>query len=95
MVCLAMLLVEALRDRPRLLWAIVLAQLSLGVVNVELIRPDVPNAATTGTFDVRVRPGPLVVDVQCRTDDTGAARSNDVGRIEDVWNCARPFGTGP
>jgi hypothetical protein len=95
MFCLAVLMAEALRDRRRLLVALVVAQLALGVVNVELFRPDVPNAAGGAELDVRVRPGPLVVDTQCRTDDRGAARSLDVSRMEAVWNCAKPFGTGP
>ena len=54
----------------------------------------VPNQARKATVSVHVRPGPLVVDTQCRLDDRNAARSLDVGRIEAVWNCARPWGTG-
>ena len=94
MVCLAMLLAEALRDRRTLFAAIVVAQLALGVVNVESFRPDIPNSATHASFTVRVRPGPLVVDTRCRLDDRRAARSLDISRIEAVWNCARPWGTG-
>lgn len=95
MVCLALLLAEALRARPRLFAVIVVAQLALGVVNIEVVRPDVGNAASGATFELRVRPGPLVVDVQCRLEDRDAARSLDVGRMEAVWNCARPWGDGP
>jgi hypothetical protein len=95
MVCLAVLLAEALRDNRRLFTAIVLAQLALGIVNVELVQPDVPNAAGSASLDVRVRPGPLVVDTRCRADDQDAARSLDIPRMEAVWNCARPWGTGP
>jgi hypothetical protein len=95
MVCLAVLMAEALRDRRRLLVALVAAQAALGVVNVELFKPDVPNAAGGAELHVRVRPGPLVVDTQCRLDDRGAARSLDIPRMEALWNCARPFGTGP
>jgi hypothetical protein len=94
MACLALLLGEALRDRPRLLGAIVIAQLALGAVNIEVFAPDVPNAAVRASVDVRVRPGPLVVDVQCRVEDRDAARSLDIDRRDAVWNCARPFGTG-
>ena len=53
LVFLAILLGVALAHRPRLLAALVVAQLLYVVVNVQLVRPDVPNAATTGklTFD--------------------------------------------
>lgn len=95
MCCLAVLLAEVLRDRRRLFVVVVLAQLAMGVVNIELFRPDVPNAAGSASFDPRLRPGPLVVDVQCRLDDRDAARSLDIPRMEAVWNCARPWGTGP
>lgn len=94
MVCLALLLAEALRDRPRLFVAIILAQLSLGLVNIEFVRPNVPNAATSAELEVRFRRGPVFTDTACRRADTGAARSLDVERIDAVWNCAKPFGTG-
>ncbi len=94
MVCLALLLAEALRDRRVLLTAIVVAQLAIGVVNVELLQPDVPNSATRASITFRVRPGPLVVDTRCRLDDRDAARTRDVARTEAVWNCAKPWGTG-
>ena len=94
MMCLALLLAEALRDRRVLFITIVIAQLAIGVVNVELLRPDVPNSATRASITFRVRPGPLVVDTLCRLDDRDAARSRDVTRTEAVWNCAKPWGTG-
>jgi hypothetical protein len=93
LVCLALLLVEALRDRPKVLVALVVAQLALGVVNVELLRPDVPNSADKGSLTFRVRPGPLIVDTRCRVDDMDAARDGDIARLETVWNCARPWGS--
>lgn len=93
-VCLSILLAEALRDRRVLLGSIVVAQLALGAVNVELLRPDVPNLAQRAEPTLKVGFGPLIIDTRCRLDDEDAARSGDIGRIEDVWNCARPWGNG-
>ncbi|CAB4754274.1 unannotated protein [freshwater metagenome] len=93
-ICLSILLAEALRDRRVLLGAIVVAQLALGAVNVEFLRPDVPNLAQRAEPTLRVGFGPLVIDTRCRLDDKDAARSGDIGRLETVWNCARPWGNG-
>ena len=79
------------RDRPGLLAALVVAQLLYVVVNVQLVRPDVPNAATTGRLTFDPAWGALVVDTQCRRDDPNAWESVDPARVEAVWTCAKPW----
>jgi hypothetical protein len=95
LVCLAVVLAVALDARPRLLAIIVALQLLYGVVNVELFRPDTPNEATGAKLELDVRFGPFVVDSQCRDEDRDAWIGNDRSRLEAVWNCAKPWGTGP
>jgi hypothetical protein len=92
--CLALLLGVALRDRRRLLVALVAAQLLYAVVNVQFVRPDNPNEATGGRLTFTPVWGALVVDVDCREDDTTAWKSNDRPRLEAVWNCAKPWAGG-
>ena len=94
LVCLALWLGVALRDRPRLLVALVVAQLLYSVVNLQLLEPDNPNDATGARAKLDLRWGVVVTDVACRADDTGAWKG-DSDRLEAVWNCAKPFGTGP
>jgi hypothetical protein len=91
LVCLALLLGVALRDRRRLLGALVAAQLLYAVVNVQFVRPDNPNEATGGRFTVAPAWGALVVDIDCREDDTTAWKTNHRPRLEAVWNCAKPW----
>jgi hypothetical protein len=90
---LAILLGVGLADRPGWLGALVAAQLLYLVVNVQLIRPDVPNAATTGKLTFEPTWGALVTDVRCRRDDPGAWQSPDQARIDAVWTCAKPWAT--
>jgi hypothetical protein len=94
LVCLALLLGIALGDRRRLLVALVAAQLLYAVVNVQFVRPDNPNEATGGRLTFAPAWGALVVDVDCREDDTTAWESNDRHRLEAVWNCAKPWAGG-
>ncbi len=91
LVCLALLLGVALRDRPRLLVALVVAQLLYVGVNVVLVRPDNPNAATGGRLTFDPEWGALVVDTRCRVEDRGAWKSPGRKRIDAVWNCAKPW----
>jgi hypothetical protein len=104
LVGLAMLLARALRDRPRLLGAVVVAQLVYGVVSIGLVAPDTPNAATGGRLTFDPRWGALVVDVQCRLDDPdaweaptadelppGSTERSAEERIAAVWDCAKPW----
>ena len=95
LVCLAVLLAVALAERPRLLTAIVVAQLIYGVVNVQLFDPDRQNEATGATVGVSVRWGPFVTDTVCRGRDREAWVGNDQERQVAVWDCAKPWGTGP
>lgn len=104
LVGLAMLLARALRDRPRLLGAVVAAQLVYAVVSIGLVAPDTPNAATGGRLTFDPRWGALVVDVQCRLDDPdawqapaaaelppGSTERSAEERIGAVWDCAKPW----
>jgi hypothetical protein len=91
LVFLAILLGVSFGSRPRWLIALVVAQLLYVVVNIQLVRPDVPNAATTGRLTFDPAWGALVVDTQCRRDDEGAWKSRDQARIDAVWNCAKPW----
>jgi hypothetical protein len=95
LVCLAIVLAVALASRPKLLAAIVALQLLFGIVNIELFRPNLPNEATGARFGLEVRWGPFIVDGQCRAEDEDAWADNDQVRLEAVWNCAKPWGTGP
>ncbi|HUP76563.1 MAG TPA: hypothetical protein VM282_26250 [Acidimicrobiales bacterium] len=94
LVCLALWLGVALRDRPQWLVALVVAQLLYSVVNLQLLEPDNPNDARGARAVLDLRWGVVVTDIACRADDTGAWKG-DATRLEAVWNCAKPFGTGP
>jgi hypothetical protein len=87
----AVLLGVALAERPRWLVAVAVAQALYLVVNVQLVRPDVPNAATTGRLTFDPSWGALVVDTRCRREDEGAWQSLDPARVEAVWTCAKPW----
>jgi hypothetical protein len=95
LVCLAIVLAVALDDRRRLFALVVAAQALLIVVNVDLVEPDNPNLATNAHVVFQPRLGVLVTDVRCRSKDTTAYVDNNRERLEAVWNCAKPFGTGP
>jgi hypothetical protein len=84
----------ALRDRPQWLVVLVVAQLLYAVVNLQLLEPDNPNDARGAQVVFDPRWGVLVTDIRCRADDTDAWKG-DARRLEAVWNCAKPFGTGP
>ncbi len=91
LVGLALVLARALGDRPRLLTALVVAQLLYAVVNVQLVAPDRPNAATGGRATFSPGWGALVVDVQCRADDPDAWEGPGIARLEAAWDCAKPW----
>lgn len=93
LVGLALLLARALGDapKPRLLAALVAAQLLYGVVNVTLIEPDNPNAATGGELTLEPAWGALVTDIRCRSQDPDAWEGPGIARLNVVWNCAKPW----
>ncbi len=95
LVGLAMWAGVALARRPRLLVALVAAQLSYAVVNVQVLEPNEQNAATDASFTIDLRWGVVVTDTVCRARDRDAWEGNDRVRLEAVWNCAKPFGNGP
>ncbi|HEV8298499.1 MAG TPA: hypothetical protein VGQ20_14435 [Acidimicrobiales bacterium] len=94
LLCVALLLAVALARRPHLLAALVALELLFGIVNVEVVQPNSQNSATAARFVWNVKWGPLIVDARCRRDDEHAWVGNDQARLEAVWNCAKPFGTG-
>ncbi|HEX7135658.1 MAG TPA: hypothetical protein VF228_23980 [Iamia sp.] len=91
LVGLALLLARALGDKPKLLAALVAAQLLYGAVNITLIEPDNPNAATGGELTFEPAWGALVTDVRCRADDPDAWEGPGVDRLQAVWDCAKPW----
>lgn len=91
LVGLALLLARALGDRPRLLAALVAAQLLYGAVNITLIEPDNPNAATGGQLTFEPAWGAIVTDVRCRAEDPDAWEGPGVERLDAVWDCAKPW----
>ncbi|HMJ78781.1 MAG TPA: hypothetical protein VK507_22550 [Iamia sp.] len=93
LVGLALLLARALGDAPRtrLLAALVAAQLLYGAVNITLIEPDNPNAATGGELTFEPAWGALVTDVRCRNQDPDAWEGPGVARLDAVWDCAKPW----
>jgi hypothetical protein len=92
LVGLALLLARALGDaaRPRLLAALVAAQLLYGAVSITLVQPDNPNAATGGELTFEPAWGAVVTDVRCRSEDTDAWIFG-VPRLQAVWDCAKPW----
>lgn len=98
LVGLALLLARALGDRPRILAALVVAQLLYGVASITLIHPDTPNAATGGELTFSPRWGALVTDVRCRADDPDAWTAEGTegfDRVQAVWDCALPWRSDP
>ena len=82
LVFLAMLLGVAFGTRPRWLVALVVAQILYAVVNIQLVRPDVPNAATTGRPPSIRRGVPWSSTRKRRRDDEDAWQSLDQARID-------------
>ena len=76
-------------------WMAVLlaAQLVLGVVTVNVARPDAPNEATGGRVSIEVVEGPWIRDLRCRLDgDREAYRLPDsVGPLLETWACVVPW----
>lgn len=103
LVGLALLVARALGDRPRLLVALIATQVLFGLVSIQLLAPDNPNAATGGELTFEPRWGALVVDTQCRLDDPSAWKAPlavaddpatpevERSRLEAVWDCAKPW----
>jgi len=91
LVGLALVAARALGPRPRLLAALVGAQLLYAVVSVQLLTPNTPNAATGARLTFEPRWGALVVDVQCRLDDPEAWEGPGIARLHAVWDCAKPW----
>jgi hypothetical protein len=84
----------------RLLAVFLVAQVVLGIVNVNLADPDNPNEATGGTFSPEVVRGPLWTDIACRRDaDPDAYRApgrtdggDAVGvELRVTWACVVPW----
>ena len=76
-------------------WVAVLvaAQLLLGLVTVNLARPDQPNEATGGRLSIELVEGPWLRDLRCRLDgDRDAYRLPGVVEpLLDTWTCVVPW----
>ena len=87
----AILLGFALGKRPRMLHALVAAQLLYCVIGFSIVAPNHPNDATGGKVSTRVVWGPLVKDTQCRL----RYRHDSLSPIRTVHEragvCASPF----
>jgi hypothetical protein len=99
-VCLVLVLGTTQVLSRKLLALFLVAQVVLGVVNVDLADPDRPDEATGGTFAPEVVRGPLWVDVSCRIDsDRDAYRDanrtaggDEVGtELLRTWSCVVPW----
>jgi hypothetical protein len=75
--------------------ALLVSQVALGVVDVNLAQPDVAGAARGGRLSVSIEKGPLLRDIQCRTDsDRDAYRGPDGSdAVLSVWSCVVPWGS--
>jgi len=94
LLCLAVLYAVALKERPRMLAAMVALQLVFAVVRVDVLAPNRANEATGGAFRPAVTWGPVVTDWQCRRDDPDAYLGRQIEEIEAVWGCAAPYRDG-
>jgi hypothetical protein len=72
---------------------LVAAQLALGMVTVNLARPDQPNEATGGRLSIELVEGPWLRDLRCRVDgDRDAYRQPGVVEpLLDTWTCVVPW----
>ena len=60
-------------------------------MNITLIEPDNPNAATGGQLTFEPAWGAVVTDVRCRNQDPDAWEGPGVARLDAVWDCAKPW----
>lgn len=91
LVCGAIALAVALRDRPRLLVALACLQLLSCVVQVKVFSPDRPNRAEGAKVGFEVTWGQVVTDWQCRGDHRDAYRGRQKVEVEAAWGCSQPF----
>lgn len=93
LVCLVLVLGAARLLSTRGLAVLLAAQILLGLVNVNLARPDQPDQATGGEISPEIVVGPWLRDLQCRLDgDPDAYRSDDgFAAIAATWACVVPW----
>ena len=91
LLCVAILYVVALQERPRVLMAMVALQLLFGVVRFDVIAPNEANEASGGTFRPGVMWGPVVTDWQCRREHPDAYLGRQKEEVEVAWDCAAPY----
>lgn len=87
----AILLGFALGKRPRMLHALVAAQLLYCVIGFGILAPNHPNDATGGKVSTRLVWGPLVRDTQCRLRYRHGSLSPIRAVHERAGVCASPF----
>lgn len=91
LLCGAIALAVALRDRPRLLIALAALQLLSCVVQVKVFSPDRPNQAEGAEIGLELTWGQVVQDAQCRRDHPDAYRGRQKVEVEAAWACSQPF----
>lgn len=94
LLCGAIALAVALRDRPRLLIALAALQLLSCVVQVKVFSPDRPNQAEGAEIGLELTWGQVVQDWQCRREHPDAYRGRQKVEVEAAWACSQPFTTG-
>lgn len=79
---------------PRVLGAVLVAHLLLGVVNVRWAEPDQPDRATGAELAPAIVEGQLVRDVRCRLDGDRDAyrRADGLDELDATWDCVTPWG---
>lgn len=91
LVCGAIALAVALRDRPRLLAALAVLQLVSGIVTIQVFTPDRPNDAEGAEIGFELVWGQVVTDWQCRREFGDAYRGRQRIEVEEAWACSQPF----
>ncbi|WP_426574085.1 hypothetical protein [Aquihabitans sp. McL0605] len=91
LLCIAILYAVALKDRPRVLMAMVALQLLFAVVRIDVIQPDDANEASGGRLSPGISWGPVVTDWRCRRDHPHAYLGRQKEEIEVAWDCAAPY----
>lgn len=91
LVCGAIALAVALRERTRLLAALAALQLLSCVVTVQVFTPDRPNDATGAEVGLDLVWGQVVTDWRCRREHGDAYRGRQRIEVEEAWACSQPF----
>jgi hypothetical protein len=93
LLCLLLVLGASRALSGRLVAVLLVAQLVLGVVGVNVARPDRPNEATGGRLAVEILEGAWLRDLRCRLDGDRDAyrREGEVDALLETWACVVPW----